>query len=445
MGLLSKEVFVTLTPVNINYYEALGYEIPRRKTKKYKMQVPRGTKLKVNIEDLSQRSSVKVLIRCDCCDKEYEVFYYTYNMCSHEGKFYCNNCKSKVLNSGENHYNWDKNKTHEKRFAERKLIDNQYFIKKVLKRDNYTCQCCGQYNDDLEAHHLDSWDNYKDKRFDDTNGTTLCKTCHKNFHSIYGYGDNTKKQYEEWIGHAIELLQYEGELPTTRKIYCIEEDKIYNSADELAEEWNCSTILVYDVCNHKLNYKTAKKKHILWLHEYEKMTKEDMENFFKYSKSKGKLGILNERSKKIICINDFKIFNCVREAEEYYNILNLNITSCCQGNYKYAGELDDGTKLVWMYYEEYLKSSKEEIDNKINELNIINKNKHSKSVFCITTNKKFTDKKEAGRFYNMKSYRNIDDCCQGKTKYCGRLQDKTPLVWMYYNDYLKHNKNKIGA
>jgi hypothetical protein len=28
---------------------------------------------------------------------------------------------------------------------------------------------------------------------------TLCKECHKEFHQIYGKGDNTKKQFEEWI------------------------------------------------------------------------------------------------------------------------------------------------------------------------------------------------------------------------------------------------------
>lgn len=436
MGLLSKEVYITLTAVNINYYEASGYEMPRRKDKQNKMTVPRGTKIVVKVEDLSPRSSVKVLIQCDCCNKEYETPYYSYNTNNHEGRFYCNNCKSKVLNSGENHCKWDENKTHEKRFAERKLIDNQYFIKKVFKRDNYTCQCCGQYKINIEAHHLDGYDWCIEKRFDETNGITLCGTCHKNFHSVYGYGNNIKEQYEEWIGQAIEILKYEGELPTTRKVYCIEEDKIYNSVDELAKEWNCSTVLIYSVCNHKLNCKRAKKKHILWLHEYEKMTKEDMENFFKYSKTKGKIGTLNERSRKIICINDFKIFNCGREAEEYYKISNLNITSCCQGKYNYSGELNDGTKLVWMYYEEYLNLSKEEINKKIGELEIINKNKHSKSVICTTTNKIFNDKKDACVFYNIKSYKNIFDCCDGKTQYCGKLEDGTRLLWMYYSDYI---------
>ncbi len=32
-----------------------------------------------------------------------------------------------------------------------------------------------------------------------TNGITLCETCHKNFHHQYGYGNNTKKQFEKWL------------------------------------------------------------------------------------------------------------------------------------------------------------------------------------------------------------------------------------------------------
>ncbi len=29
------------------------------------------------------------------------------------------------------------------------------------------------------------------------NGITLCEKCHDNFHLHYGYGDNTKEQFEE--------------------------------------------------------------------------------------------------------------------------------------------------------------------------------------------------------------------------------------------------------
>lgn len=54
----------------------------------------------------------------------------------------------------------------------------------VFERDNYTCQHCGRkcgngYDVYLEAHHLKSFSEYRDLRFDVNNGLTLCKECHE--------------------------------------------------------------------------------------------------------------------------------------------------------------------------------------------------------------------------------------------------------------------------
>lgn len=52
----------------------------------------------------------------------------------------------------------------------------------VFERDNYTCQKCGEKGGELNAHHIKSWANYKEKRFDLDNGLTLCVECHKKVH-----------------------------------------------------------------------------------------------------------------------------------------------------------------------------------------------------------------------------------------------------------------------
>lgn len=68
------------------------------------------------------------------------------------------------------------------------------------------------------------------------------------------------------------------------------------------------------------------------------------------------------RATKIICITTGKIFNTIKEGAEYYNIKNKgNIVQCCKGKYKSAGKLEDGTKLIWMYYKDYLKEKVNEI------------------------------------------------------------------------------------
>lgn len=68
----------------------------------------------------------------------------------------------------------------------------------VYLRDDYTCQLCGEKGGKLNSHHMDSWDKFKEKRFDIDNGITLCVSCHKGFHKEYGYGNNTKEQFKKY-------------------------------------------------------------------------------------------------------------------------------------------------------------------------------------------------------------------------------------------------------
>jgi len=60
--------------------------------------------------------------------------------------------------------------------------------------------------------------------------------------------------------------------------------------------------------------------------------------------------------KEVICLNTNEVFNGVIEASKKCNIIKTSIYKCCKGWQKSAGNLPDGTKLKWMYYEEYLKT-----------------------------------------------------------------------------------------
>ena len=364
MGLISTEVEVILNSTTIKYYEDLGYEILRYKDKNGRMKVKKGTKITIKVKDLKTKSDTKIKVKCDECGNEYIMMYKDYNRYNHDGKIYCNKCANTVLLSGKNnpnyggktskrgknHHNWNPNKTDEERKIDRNYIEYATFVKRVLKRDNYTCQCCKKHDENLQVHHLDSYNWCKEKRTDDTNGITLCSRCHENFHSIYGRGDNTKEQFEEWFGHAVELIKYEGELNVTRKIYCIEEDKVYDGAMELSKALELKNESnIYACCNRKHKYKSIKGKHLVWLDEWESWNNKQKEEWKKWAFN-SKTG-----KKKVICLETGVVYESIANAENITKINGSTISSCCIGRYKSAGKLEDGTKLHWMYYDEYLK------------------------------------------------------------------------------------------
>ena len=75
------------------------------------------------------------------------------------------------------------------------------FIKwanEIRERDNYSCQICFKRGSKTNAHHLNSWDSFPEERYDIKNGILLCVVHHEQFHNIYGFGNNTKYQFEEF-------------------------------------------------------------------------------------------------------------------------------------------------------------------------------------------------------------------------------------------------------
>ena len=174
---------------------------------------------------------------------------------------------------------------------------------------------------------------------------------------------------KEWHGQSIELLKYEGELSSTRKIYCIEEDKIYDSSKQLAKEWRLKTISnIHSVCNHKKRkdghgyYESVKGKHLLWLDEYEKMEEQDIIKFLWKKEDK--------KNRSVICLTTGKIFKKISDGAKYYNCDGGGIGACCREKLKTSGKLEDGTKLQWKYIadlieEEYIKY---DVENKLKEL-----------------------------------------------------------------------------
>lgn len=121
------------------------------------------------------------------------------------GKILSQESKEKISKSkigkmvGSDHPMWNPNLTEEDRIRDRHLYGYADWGYLVKKKCNFTCQKCNQIGGALNSHHIFSYRSNEDLRMDIDNGTCFCKTCHIEFHGIYGYGDNTLIQLEEFL------------------------------------------------------------------------------------------------------------------------------------------------------------------------------------------------------------------------------------------------------
>lgn len=274
MGLLQDSIRVALRSNTISYYENLGYYIPRSKDSRGRMKVKEGTKIIVKIQDLPDGCGMSVYMECDNCGAQFKRIWRDHK--THDGLIYCKAC-SGVLRRGEKAYNWNPNLTEEDRIVGRDTRGIIDFKKRVMARDNYLCKVCGVKGE--VVHHLNGYNWCVEGRVNDNNGVTLCEKCHNNFHSIYGKGNNTKEQFEEWIGLPIGELGG-GIFPPARRVICMDNGEIIESAPIAAKVYGVERNSLYQVLNKK--YRAIYGKHFLWYDDYMEMNKEDICKYWRW-------------------------------------------------------------------------------------------------------------------------------------------------------------------
>lgn len=113
-------------------------------------------------------------------------------------------------------------------------------------------------------------------------------------------------------------------------------------------------------------------------------------------------GVNNSQAHKVICLETKEVFDTIEEADRKYNIPKGSISSCCRKERKVAKGLH------WMYYEDYINSTIEEINKLLKSLPTGNKAK----VVNLTTNKLYNSIKEASKGTGNHRDR-ISKCCRG--------------------------------
>lgn len=95
--IIDKDVWVTISPSNFNYFEKQGYVIPKyydERNRKY--SIARGTKILVKVGDLNVGSRISINVKCDYCGEKKEKLYKEYiksiNTNEHIRKYCCENC-----------------------------------------------------------------------------------------------------------------------------------------------------------------------------------------------------------------------------------------------------------------------------------------------------------------------------------------------------------------
>lgn len=93
---------------------------------------------------------------------------------------YCSKYCANLDKCGKNHWNWKGGKTGIN-YLMRNRKEYRNWRNAVYRKDNWTCQNCGEHCDskNIVAHHIKDWDNFPELRYDVKNGIVLCRVCHK--------------------------------------------------------------------------------------------------------------------------------------------------------------------------------------------------------------------------------------------------------------------------
>lgn len=171
----------------------------------------------------------------------------------------------------------------------------------------------------------------------------ISTVCLGNKNTAYGYIWIYKELYDE-------SEEYNSR-SKGREVICLNNSRIFKSATLACEEYGIKKG-VSACCSGRQN--TAGKDNdgnlLFWMYydEYVKLNESDIE------KIKKKLSDCN-KDKTVICLTTNEIFESPYIASKKYGMKSASeIHKCLRGDRKSAGKLEDGRRLVWAWYEDYI-------------------------------------------------------------------------------------------
>lgn len=171
-----------------------------------------------------------------------------------------------------------------------------------------------------------------------------------------------RKLTPEWLEHRTKaqtgLKRSKATIDKIRKaesvkVICINDRKIYESLTIASNKTGVSISHISQCCNKHRNSAGRDKYNnpMGWMFydEYLSVNGENKtyDELMPVS-MKGKIG------KRVICLSTNEIYDTIKDASEAKHISEFNLSKCCHHKRNWAGKNDNGEKLSWMFYDEYL-------------------------------------------------------------------------------------------
>jgi group I intron endonuclease len=158
------------------------------------------------------------------------------------------------------------------------------------------------------------------------------------------------------------------------------------------------------------------------------------------------VGNINQFNRKVACLNTNIIYNSIVNASVKNNTDTSSIIGCCNGRILSSGKSLSGEKLVWVYYDDYIKMTLTDIANKIYWANNSIKGENcyrASKVVCLNSKKIFNTIQEASQYYDC-GCTHISSCCRGNRHFSGKDKNTgKQLAWAYYDNFLKMTDEEI--
>ena len=428
--LVDEFVEITVTNKNYKYLMDRGYEMPDEYkfiNSKGNISLKFGFKILIYYFDLPELSHTKVRVKCDYpgCTDIHEIQYYCYTNHNHDGITYCLKHSNTIFHSGKKHPSYNPNEEHDN-----VRTTPEYAITKlnVHERDKYTCVSCGKKIYDPVFHHLYSVNTHKELACKIDNGVTLCKKCHKNFHNIYGYGNNTPAQFIDYIKRELDWLEdYDKTKVEKKLVYCAELDETSTKSyfsKKLDLPSNCICVTI----DPNTGNKSVKGYHFISIQEKEKMKPEEFEKWKKNS--------LIEHENYGIPKNERLVWH--KESNQTYMVKELigkfgiNSTSCIYRVCERKQHSVCNQHLMWIEdYNEAIEDPQKmkEWENWITE-------KNERLIWHKETNQFYTAKELVGKF-GIKNINKVYSACNRKQKQAYNNH------YLWAEDYKKMTQEQI--